>query len=88
MADTRKDDYKTIEQGLKSKDFNEQRQAHIAKERIDAESGESRRLREKLVEAHRHRDRNEIEHLSQELVPESRRIKENIEKYYMGRKGY
>jgi hypothetical protein len=88
MADTRIEDYKTIEQGLRSRDPNGQRQAYIAKQRIDSESSETRRLRERLVDAHRHHDRGAIEEISRRLAPEGKRIKENVEKYYINRKGY
>ena len=88
MADTRRNDYEEIEKGLKSRDHNEQRQAYIAKQRIDSESKESRLLREKLVEAHRHNDKRQIEKISQMLAPEGKRIKENVQNYYIGRKGF
>lgn len=88
MSDTRNEDYKIIEKGLKSRDFNEQRQAYIARERINSESCETRHMREQLVEAHRHGDRGAVEEISKRLEPEGKRIKENVEKYYMERKGF
>lgn len=86
--DTRKEDYKTIEQGLNSKDPHEKRQAYIARERIRAESNQSKRGREKLVEAHRGGNRGEIDKIHRQLEGENKRIKGNIEKYYSRRSGY
>jgi hypothetical protein len=86
--ETRTDDYKIIEKGLNSSNPHDRRQAWIAKERIKAESRESRMMRERLVEAHRHNDRGEIERIHRQLEPENKRVKESIERYYSERGGY
>lgn len=61
--DSRHEDYNLIEKGLKSKDSTDVKLAKIAKERLDSESREVRKMREELIEAHRHSDRGKIEEL-------------------------
>jgi len=60
MEDFREADRKLIDQGLKSKDANDRRQAQIAKDRINGESSKIRDMRENLVRAHREGNKAEI----------------------------
>jgi len=60
MEDFREADRKLIDQGLKSKDANDRRQAQIAKDRINSESSKIRDMRESLVRAHREGNKAEI----------------------------
>ena len=57
---TRDYDMKLISQGLKSKDPNDRRQASIAYQKINREDGRIRSMREKLVKAHRMKDKEEV----------------------------
>jgi hypothetical protein len=86
--DTRNEDYRLIEQGLKSGNREDVRQATIAKERIDAESRATREHRAALVKAHRSGDRGELEKIHKQLEVENRRIKEQVEKYYARRSSF
>lgn len=80
--DTRKSDYEEIEKGLNSKDPNDRRQAKIASERIRAESRDTSRMRQELVEAHRAGNKGKIEELHHRLRIEGSRIKEQVERHY------
>lgn len=86
--DTRKEDFKLIEQGLKSRNDNDRRQAFIAKERILSESASTKKAREELVDAHRSGNRGKMEELHHRLEVENKRVKEQIERYYSGRRGF
>ena len=83
--DNREHDRKIIEQGLKSKNPNDKRQARIANERINAESKETRQMRDQLVEAHKSKNKGKIEELHHKMEGEGKRVKEQIERYYSGR---
>lgn len=64
---SRRADYDEIEKGLKSKDPFWQRQARIAKDKLDRESPKVRQLRDELVKAHREHNRIKVDDLHKRL---------------------
>jgi len=65
--DSRIDDYNLIDKAMRSSDPVVRRQARLAKDRIDGESKDVREIRDRLVEAHRRRDKLGIEELGLRL---------------------
>lgn len=88
IMDTRKDDYKIIEQGLKSSDPETRRQAHIAKEKVGAESDKVRGMRQELVDAHRSGNKGRIEEIHHKMRDASEETRQKIERYYGRRSGF
>jgi hypothetical protein len=80
--DTRSADYEAIQKGLNSRNPEERRQATMAKERISAESSQTRAAREELAQAHMYRDRGKIEELHHKLKDEGEDIKRKVEAHY------
>ena len=86
--DNRRHDREVVEKGLKSKDPSARKQAEMAKERIRAESGESKKMRGELVDAHRSGNQGKVKELHHKLQAENRRVKKQVEKYYGGRSSF
>lgn len=80
--DSREHDYNLIQQGLKSKNPVDRKQAKMAEQRIKSESKEVRKLREELLTAHRSGNKGRVEELHHKLWIPNKRIKERVEKYY------